>query len=350
MSKKPISCSDNSQNTVVSVKDDKFYINNRLTYEGRRWNGMPIEGLLLNSRMINGIFDDLNPNTRELWAYPDTKEWDPDRNTDEFINAMEEWNQHGLLAFTVNLQGGSPQGYGNQGWLNPGYTEDGGLRPEYMSRLRGILDRADELNMAVILGLFYFGQDQNLRDEQAVCNAVDNVVDWLFDEGYGNVLMEVNNECDVAAYDHEILKPARVHELIVRIKNRQNQGRRFLVGTSYKGGSVPKPNVVKVSDFILLHGNGVGDPNYIVEMVENTRKVEGYRPMPILFNEDDHYDFEKPMNNFVAAVSAYASWGLFDYRRKGEPFEEGYQSVPADWGIHSDRKKGFFSKLKEITG
>jgi len=42
--------------------------------------------------------------------------------------------------------------------------------------------------------------------------------------------------------------------------------------------------------------------------------------------------------------------GLFDYRRKGGAFEEGYQSIPADWGIHSDLKKGFFSKLKEITG
>jgi hypothetical protein len=25
-------------------------------------------------------------------------------------------------------------------------------------------------------------------------------------------------------------------------------------------------------------------------MVEETRKVRGYRPMPILFNEDDHFD------------------------------------------------------------
>lgn len=336
--------------TVISINDDKFYINGKLTYEGRQWNGMPIEGLLMNSRMINGIFDDLNSDTRKLWGYPDTKEWDPDRNADEFIKAMKEWNEHGLLAFTINIQGGSPQGYGNQGWYNSGYTEDGSLRAEYMDRLRKILDRADELNMVVILGLFYFGQDQNLQDEKAIIKAVDNVIDWLFDAGYQNVLIEVNNECDVKAYDHEILKPARVHELIERVKGYQKNGRCFLVGTSYGGGTVAKPNVVRISDFILLHGNGVSDPNRIVEMVEKTRKVDGYRPMPILFNEDDYYGFEKPMNNFVAAISAYASWGLFDYRRKGEAFEEGYQSVPVDWGINSERKKGFFNKLKEITG
>ncbi len=34
---------------------------------------------------------------------------------------------------------------------------------------------------------------------------------------------------------------------------------------------------------------------------------------------------------------------------KDEHFEDGYQSVPVDWGIHSARKKAFFAKLKEIT-
>jgi len=35
---------------------------------------------------------------------------------------------------------------------------------------------------------------------------------------------------------------------------------------------------------------------------------------------------------------------------KGEGFAEGYQSVPVNWGISSDRKKGFFQLLREITG
>jgi hypothetical protein len=55
------------------------------------------------------------------------------------------------------------------------------------------------------------------------------------------------------------------------------------------------------------------------------------------------------MNNFVAATQAYASWGFFDYRMKDEGFDEGYQSVPVNWGISSARKRGFFEKLKEIT-
>lgn len=66
--------------------------------------------------------------------------------------------------------------------------------------------------------------------------------------------------------------------------------------------------------------------------------------MPIIFNEDDYFDYED--NNMMNAFSARTSWGFFDFRatvgHRGsnidEAFEEGFQSVPVDWGINSDRK------------
>jgi len=339
-----------AQKTVVSIAGDEFYINGKPTYEGRIWKGNKIEGLLLNSRMVQGIFDDSNPETIHHWSYPDTKKWDADRNTNEFIKNMEAWRRYGLLSFTINMQGGSPFGYSAaQPWNNSGFTEDGSLKSQYTQRLERILNKADELGMVPILGLFYFGQDQRLKDEQAVVKAVNNVVNWLFIKKYRNVLIEINNECNVR-YDHEILQPQRVHELIDMVRKIEKNGYRFYAGTSYGGNTVPKSNVVRSSDFILLHGNGVNNPARISEMVELTRQVEGYRKMPILFNEDDHFNFDQPDNNMVSAIKAYASWGYFDYRMKDEGFNEGYQSVPVDWGINSERKKGFFNLLKEITG
>jgi hypothetical protein len=333
------------RHTEVTIAGAEFRVNGRPTYAGRTWRGRRVEGLLMNSRMVQGAFDDLNPETRERWAYPDTRRWDAERNTREFVAAMPEWRAAGLLAFTLNLQGGSPQGYSQgQPWHNSAFTERGELRADYMARVGRILDRADELGMAVILGLFYFGQDERLRDEAAVVRAVDEATGWLRARGYRNVLVEVNNECDIK-YDHAILQCARVHELIARVR-----GRGLLAGTSYGGGRVPEPNVVRASDFLLLHGNGVSDPARIADMVRRTRAVDGYRPMPIVFNEDDHYDFEKPENNLSAALGEYASWGFFDFRRPDESFEEGYQSVPADWGIRSPRKRAFFGLLREITG
>jgi hypothetical protein len=340
-----------SSKTKISIRGEKFFINGKPTYKGRTWQSFPIEGLLLNSRMVQGTFDDLNLQSVANWKYPDNQKWDPDRNTSEFITAMPEWKKHGLLAITLNFQGGSPQGYSKeQPWENNAFEADGTIRLPYASRMERIIKKADDLGMVVILGIFYFGQDQRLKDEQAVKNAVANSIEWLFEKGFKNVLVEVNNECNVKAYDHDILKPDRVHELIELVKSKTKNGYRYLVGTSYGGGSVPKENVVRASDFILIHGNGVTNPARIGEMVSQTRQVNGYRPMPIVFNEDDHFDFDKPSNNFVEAVKAYASWGYFDYRMKDEGFDEGYQSVPVNWGISSVRKRGFFNKLKEITG
>ena len=340
------------RHTTVSIVGEQFHINDRPTYQGRQWNGQSIEGLLLNSRMVQATFDDRNADTVSKWAYPDTKKWDADRNTTEFIDMLPVWRKHGLLAVTLNLQGGSPEGYSkNQPWYNSAIDSDGTLNKAYMDRLEKVINKADDNGMVIILGLFYFGQDQRVHDEAAVIAAVDATVDWLIAKNYSNVLVEVNNECDVKAYDHAILKPDRVHELIERVKLRSHEKRhRLLVGTSYGGNSLPRPNVVKASDFLLLHGNGVSDPNRIAEMVRLTRQIEGYRPMPILFNEDDHFRFDQPENNFIAAIGEHASWGYFDYRQKGEGFSEGYQSVPVDWQTGSDRKRGFFKLLSQITG
>ena len=86
---------------------------------------------------------------------------------------------------------------------------------------------------------------------------------------------------------------------------------------------------------------GVDITSASVKMVRKTRQVQGYTPKPILFNEDDHFDFDRPQNNFVAAVNEYASWGYFDFRYPGEGFNEGYQSVPVDWSWNaSARKRG----------
>jgi hypothetical protein len=345
-----ISFIDKKRNTIVSIKGNQFLINNELTYKGRNWQGRRIEGLLLNSRMVQGIFDDINPETSAQFAYFDTKKWDADRNTNEFVAAMSSWKNNGLLAFTLNLQGGSPQGYGNKGWINSAFTPKGELDLRYLKRLEKILNQADKLKMIVILGYFYFGQDQYLTDEKAVINATNNITNWLLNKGYKNILIEINNETDIN-YDHEILKPNRIIELINLVKNTKKDGFNFLVSTSFSGGTIPTANVIKAADFILLHGNGVSQPDLIAEMVEKTKKVDGFSEKPLVFNEDDHFNFTSDSCNFVVAVKNYASWGYFDYRINGEKdFKEGYQSVPVDWGINSERKKGFFNKLKEITG
>ncbi len=268
--------------TVLTIEGESFLFNGRPTCEGRVWRGFPVEGLLFNARMVQGIFDDLNPETSGRWAYPDTGGWDPERNTREFVAAMPDWHRHGLRCVVVNLQGGSPLGYSReQPWHNSAIRSDGTLRPNYMRRLAAVLDRADALGMAVMLGLFYFGQDHRFADDAAVERA---------------------------------------------------------------------------SDFVLLHGNGVRDPAAMVALVRAARAMVERPPKPILVNEDDvpwrepSQGFGPTGNNFVAAVENRASWGYFDFRREGEGFDEGYQSVPVNWRISSARKRAFFDRLADIVG
>jgi hypothetical protein len=341
--------------TAVSIDRDAFLINGAPTYPGRRFHGRKVEGLLLNARMVQGIFDDLNPSTRSRWDYPDGP-WDPERNTNDFIAAMPSWHRAGLGGFTLNLQGGSPEGYSaEQPWHNSAFAADGALRPDYLARLLRVLDAADHLGMVVILGLFYFGQDRRLADERAVIRATLAITDWLLSKAYTHVMVEIANEVDVPRYSHAILRAERAHELIELVQRRSagrlaTPGGRLMVSTSMRGGALPPRAIIEAADFLLLHGNHVEDPARVRQMVRDCRAARGYRGQPIVFNEDDHFAFDAPDNHMLAALEEYASWGYFDYRMAGEGFRDGYQSVPVDWSIGSERKCSFFRLLAEITG
>lgn len=343
--------------TRIAIEGDHFTINGRPTYAGRSYQGRRIEGLLLNSRMANALFDDENPATIERWAYPDTGHWDANRNTSELIAALPDYRAHGLLAIAINLQGGSPEGYSKtQPWENSAYTANGSLKPPFLERLQRLLAAADHQGLVVIVGCYYFGQDERLADEAAVIRGVEATARWLLAGGHTNVLLEINNECDVPRYEHAILGPERVHELIERARAIDDNGRRLLVGTSFRGRSVPTDAVVAASDLILIHGNGVVDPPLIGQMVERTRALPSYRPMPIVFNEDDHFDFDQPVNNFLVALDHYASWGYFDpgdgaggTGAHGD-YIHGYQLVPVNWGINTPRKRSFFDLVKAVSG
>ena len=187
-----------------------------------------------------------------------------------------------------------------------------------------------------------------LRDEAAVVRALDATVEWVLAKGYGHVVIEVNNECDVNRYVHEVLMPERVAELIDRVKGITRDGRRLLASTSTRGRAIPPESIVRAADFLLIHGNGVTDPNEITDMVARTRAVPGYRPMPIVFNEDDHYAFDQPLNNMTAAIAAGASWGYLDCGEND--YIKGYQSPPVNWGLSTPRKRAFFGLVRQVTG
>src|SRR4051794_26515036 len=78
--------------TEVSIRDGRWHINGRVTYPGAK-----AEGLLMNVRMVNAVFEDAR-----------RPEFDPDANTDRFIKQIPGYVGHGIRAFTLCLQGWMP--------------------------------------------------------------------------------------------------------------------------------------------------------------------------------------------------------------------------------------------------
>ncbi|GLQ55397.1 hypothetical protein [Devosia nitrariae] len=341
--------------TVVSIDGTKFVVNGEPTHKGKTWRGHSLEGLLFNSRMAQALTDDENPSTRGVWMYPDGEVFTAKRNNDEFVAALKDYRAHGLDAVCINLQSGSPQGYSNvQPWTITGFNADGSIKQPWLDRLDRVITEADRLGMVVVLGLFYWKQTRVFADEAAVRRAVENTVDWLAERGARNVLLEIGNEVDLTFFQ-PIIEAPRCHELI-RLAQQRSEGRfdtpggRLLVSTSLARPSPVGANIMETADFLLLHGNGTHHPDSVRLMARANRAQPAYRAMPVMINEDDHFDFDKPDNNFAAAIGEYLSWGYFDYRMNRERFEDGFQSLPVDWTINSDRKRAFFSYLKGITG
>jgi len=106
--------------TEVSIQADQFFINGRPTYQGRSFRGMKVEGLLMSSRMVQGVFDDLNPQTRDRWKYPDTGKWDADRNTREFMPVLFNEDDHFDFEKPVNNMLKALEGYASWGYFDPG--------------------------------------------------------------------------------------------------------------------------------------------------------------------------------------------------------------------------------------
>ncbi|NVM02292.1 MAG: hypothetical protein HWN67_08140, partial [Candidatus Helarchaeota archaeon] len=182
--------------TQIAIEDGKWYLNGKIIYPGAK-----AEGLLMNVRMVNSIFEDLN-----------NKQFDTDRNLNNFISKIPDYVEYGIRAFTICLQGGNP---GYEGAVNSAFNPDGSLRESYLERAERVIRVCDKLGVSVILGCYYQRQDQILEDDNAVRNGVINVVNWIKESGFKNVLLEIANEYRHGGFDHNILKnPKGVAELI----------------------------------------------------------------------------------------------------------------------------------------
>lgn len=358
--------------TQVSISGAEFLIDGRPTYKGRHFEGHKVQGLLFNVRAVQATFDDANFTTHHLWAYPDSREWDPERNVSDFCAALPAWRDHGVLGFTINVQGGAgyfaPEIY--ERFDNNGFTLEGELKPAYAQRIERVLAAADELGMVVIVGIFYCVHVKKMSQD-AIWRAADNALNFLESTGRENVLVEVANEVEVVVRHsgYDMFRPELTHEMVLKLRE-AHPG--VLLSTS-QGGMVvttgrcmPPPTLIDAVDFILVHGNNTRAPQ-LQAALQAIQAMPAYtaNPKPIVINEDS-----PGIPNLEVAWRSGVSWGYFDQgygglqawggdaymdyqsRPREDRYEDlsGFQTPPVNWGINTPHKRAFFERVKEITG
>ncbi len=312
--------------TMLSIQEDLFYINGRLTYD--EIEGCQHKGLLMNARFIQGIFDDKNGLDRYQRF---GRRFEPDRNTEEMIASLPDWYRVGMRAITVGFQGGGPCfTIDNQEIWNSPYGKDGKwIDPAYCRRMDRILRAADQLGMVVIVSLFYGAQSRFLEDDGAVENAVRCASLWLKEGGYTNVILEIANEHDVDCFAcHPILAEEDGIVRLMEIARKESGG--LPVGCSGTGGYFSK-KIAEASDVILIHGNGQ-NRNELYYLIQKAKAIRPIRP--VVINEDS-----QAISQLEVTFQNGVSWGYYNNMTKQEP--------PADWGITRGEDRFFAIRMQK---
>jgi len=312
----------------LSIKGDKLLLND--VYIN---NGSEAEGLLINSRMIQGISDGF-----ENWPYPDTKSWDANRNTAEFITQMSHWNERGLNGFTIGMQGGAPtKNTSKQTHRNSAYHNNGDLKADYMNRLKMILKESNRLNMIVILSLFYRSQVDIFSSYSDILKATENTIFWIKENNFTNIIIEPVNECEFSEFKKYKLNCNQNIPKLLDLINKY----KIPSGNSYKGGGVPSDNIIGNSSIILLHGNSLNSESEYTTQLKSVKNSKAYRGQPIIYNEAGTKLF------LDWAVKNKVGWGYYD--QGSNNYIDGFQSPPINWSINTSKKKAFFNEIEKYV-
>jgi hypothetical protein len=300
--------------TQVKIVNNHWYVNGEIANPGTR-----AEGLLMNVRMVNSTFEDLSQPRLDAWDI-----------TDRFIRRIPEYASSGVGAFTICLQGGYP---GYLGAVNSAFDANGSLKKGYLERVRYVIEACDRVKVIVILGCYYQLQSGILRDEAAVRQGITNTVDWVRENDFTNVVLEVANEFGQDGFSHTILrKSAGIVELI-NIAKQIMPG--LLVSASRQGDLGIVPEVCMRGDFSLVHLNRVALEQYPALLQE----IKAFGK-PVVCNEDRKTGTEGAMAAEVSVENG-CSWGLNvrDVNQYNPPFR--FNGIADDPLV--------YMKLKDLT-
>ena len=316
--------------TTLTIRKEDFLINGVPVYADIPGSDPKMHGLLMNARLIQGIFDDKAAPER-FSRFGMT--FEAEANTNALIAALPEWYRYGLRAFTVGIQGGGPcHTVPNGEIINNPFSPDGlQMDPKYLARLTRLLQAADELGMVVIVSIIYAGQVRHLNGAQGIINAVRTACRWLREGGWTNVIIEPVNEYDIDLFENYPI--IQTHQGTVALLDIARSESGMPVGCSGGGGTINK-EVAMASDVILIHGNGQSRQS----MAKMICKAREYAPdKPIVCNEDS-----QAIGNAQVCMDAHASWGYYNAMTK--------QELATDWRVCKGEDEFYAMRIAENVG
>jgi hypothetical protein len=292
------------------------------TYSGSAYRP-DATGRLMNIRIAQALFHD---------EWLTEEEFDPEAHTERIIRALDGYRAHGILAISVSLQGGN-MAYERTAnirrsrdyKLGPGkgahvsaFRPDGSLKKEWMNRALRLARELDRRGMILDLQYLYAHQDELFESPAAIERAVANATDWLIDNKLHNVIIEIANEYDLNAWDHDRFVFRNMAKLIEIAGSRfdaKHAGYRLPVTASttrvqfYESG--------RGADLTAVHGNGLTAPQK-GDRVRALMKDPDV-PGPLYMNEDDN-GRETTLHNLTNELAscdevwrAGGSWGYMPW-------------------------------------
>jgi hypothetical protein len=281
------------------------------TYSGPEYRP-EAAGRLMNLRTAQALFHD---------EWMTEAVFDPDRHTQRYIDALDTFRQHGVLAINVSLQGGNPAyerypairrdrpyklGPGKGSYISA-FRPDGSLKESWLRRLLALQRALDQRGMILNLLIFYQHQDELFESTAVIDRAAQNIADWLVRNRCRNVIIDVANEYDAGTYDHDRYIYRQMGRLMQILRSRTG----LPVSTSSLSRfAVPDHDI----DFILLHGNN--------RTPEDKRKGVAAlqsRPLPVVMNEDNNgrettdENLAAELASCDAVLDAGGSWGYMPW-------------------------------------
>jgi len=122
----------------------------------------------------------------DLWGIRVSSATASDEQCEHLLDQLDEYAAHGVNAVTVFYQGCSGANY------DPFAPDGGELDAAHRRRMERIAEACAERGMIVVAGIFYQNAPFELRDPEAVHEAVRRVAEHL--RPYGNVVVNVVNE------------------------------------------------------------------------------------------------------------------------------------------------------------